>query len=221
MTTTKTILTKITEKGLKLGDLIRELADPNAPLATTPWPRPNSRTCKRGTAQAQQQQQQQLLQHASASADPPLPLKPPFVPKFKGATEMDEHRRLRLQARRGAAGAVAAATADATAVGSVGGATSGIRVVGLLEGGATVDLMSSGEEGREEEEESEELEEEEEVSFSQVGDEDFNDVVDVGSSVDIDEDEFDRCVVMPSSYIPTLTFFPFTLCCHPRTRAAQ
>jgi hypothetical protein len=30
------------------------------------------------------------------------PLKPVFVPKFKGAAEMDECRRLRLQAQRGA-----------------------------------------------------------------------------------------------------------------------
>lgn len=145
------------------------------------------------------QEQQQLQQHTSASnADPP-PFKPAFVPKFKGAAEMDERRRLRLQARRGAA-AAAAAAADA---GSTGGGAPGIKVVALLEGGGTVDLMSSGEEGGEEEEELEEgLEEDmEEDSFSQVGDEDFDDVVDVGVSVDIDEDEFDPCVVHTLLYI--------------------
>lgn len=118
---------------------------------------------------------------------------------------MDERRRLRLQARRGAA-AAAAAAADAAA-GDAGGGAPGIRVVALLEGGATVDLMSSGEEGGEEEEELEELEEEEEDSFSQVGDEDFDDVVDVGGSVDIDEDEFDPCVVILSSYVPLSNSF--------------
>ena len=138
----------------------------------------------------EQQQQQQQLQHASAASSDPPPLKPVFVPKFKGAAEMDERRRLRLQARRGAAAAAAAA-------GNTGGGAPGIRVVALLEGGATVDLMSSGEEGGEEEEGLEELEEEEEDSFSQVGDEDFDDdVVDVGVSVDIDEAEFDPCVVI-------------------------
>jgi len=71
----------------------------------------------------------------------------------------------------------------------------------LLEGGGRVDLMSSGEEGGEEDEELEELEEEEEDSFSQVGDEDFDDVVDVGDSVDIDEDEFDPCVVTLSYFV--------------------
>ena len=175
--------------------------------------------------QEQQQQQQQLqqLQHASASSDPP-PLKPVFVPKFKGAAEMDERRRLRLQARRGAA-------AEAAAAGGAGGGAPGIRVVALLEGGATVDLMSSGEEGGEEEEElEEELEEEEEDSFSQVGDEDF---VDVGGSVDIDEDEFDPCVVTTLFLISLsdslfrphhwpIFFPPFTpLLSSAHTRAAQ
>ncbi|KAI9510177.1 stress-activated map kinase interacting protein 1-domain-containing protein [Russula earlei] len=55
-------------------------------------------------------QEQQPQQHASAAAtDAPPPLKPAFVPKFKGAAEMDERRRLRLLARRGAVAAAGAA----------------------------------------------------------------------------------------------------------------
>lgn len=81
---------------------------------------------------------------------------------------MDERRRLRLQARRGAA-----ATAPE------------IRIVAAQEKGATPEMMSSGED--------EEEGEEEEDEFLQVEDEDF-DVVDVSVSVDIDEDEFDPCV---------------------------
>ena len=87
---------------------------------------------------------------------------------------MDERRRLRLQARRGAA-----ATAPE------------IRIVAAQEKGATVEMMSSGED-------EEEVEEDE---FLQVEDEDF-DVVDVSVSVDIDEDEFDPCVVFLSSPPP-------------------
>ena len=99
-----------------------------------------------------------------------------FVPKFKGAAEMDERRRLRLQARRGVAAAAAAAAADA-----VTSSAPEIRIVAAQENSAT--LESSGDE--------EEVEEED--SFLQVEDEDF-DVVDVGVSVDIDEDGFDPCV---------------------------
>lgn len=136
-------------------------------------------------------------------------MKPVFVPKFKGAAEMDERRRLRLQARRGVAAAAAAAAGD------TGGGAPGIRVVALLEGGGTVDLMSSGEEGGEEEEElEEELEEEEEDSFSQVGDEDFDDVVDVGVSVDIDEDEFDPCVVTLSYFFSRPHHWPIFFSVH-------
>jgi target of rapamycin complex 2 subunit MAPKAP1 len=125
---------------------------------------------------------QQEQQHATAIPDapPPPPLKPVFVPKFKGAAEMDERRRLRLQARRGAA-----------AAGSASGGVTAPEIIVVTssdrERGAVVDVMSSGEEA------GDEVEEEEEDSFSQVEDEDF-DVVDVGVSVDIDGDEFDPCV---------------------------
>ena len=113
-----------------------------------------------------QEQQQQQVSATIATDVPVPPPKPVFVPKFKGAAEMDERRRLRLQARRGAA-----ATAPE------------IRIVAVQEKGATVEMMSSGED-------EEEVEEDE---FLQVEDEDF-DVVDVSVSVDIDEDEFDPCV---------------------------
>ena len=121
-----------------------------------------------------QEQQQQV----STPTDAPPP-KPVFVPKFKGAAEMDERRRLRLQARRGAAAAAAAAAATSS--------TPEIRIVAAQEKSAT--LESSGDE--------EEVEEED--SFMHVEDEDF-DVVDVGVSVDIDEDEFDPCVISFSSF---------------------
>ena len=87
---------------------------------------------------------------------------------------MDERRRLRLQARRGA-------VADAAA----GIVAPQIRVIESQDNGAAT--MSSGEEGGGEEEE-----DEEEDPFSPVEDEGF-DVVDAGVSVsvDIDEDEFD------------------------------
>lgn len=101
--------------------------------------------------------------HARATADPPL--KPIFIPKFKGAAEMDERRRLRIQVRRGVAAAAAAATPEA-------------RVLASPEKGATPELSS-------------ETDEEEEDSFSPEDDVDFDDVVDVGVSVDIDGDEFD------------------------------
>ncbi|KAH9991561.1 stress-activated map kinase interacting protein 1-domain-containing protein [Russula vinacea] len=110
-----------------------------------------------------QEQQQQQVSATIATDVPVPPPKPVFVPKFKGAAEMDERRRLRLQARRGAA-----ATAPE------------IRIVAAQEKGATMEMMSSGED-------EEEVEEDE---FLQVEDEDF-DVVDVSVSVDIDEDEFD------------------------------
>ena len=120
----------------------------------------------------QEQQQQQQVSAASDMAPPPL--KPVFVPKFKGAAEMDERRRLRLQARRGAAAAAAASPPE-------------IRVVAVPEKGSTFELISSGED---------EEEMEEEDSYMQVEDEDFDDVVDVGVSVDI-EDGFDPCVFPP------------------------
>jgi target of rapamycin complex 2 subunit MAPKAP1 len=122
----------------------------------------------------QEQQQQQQQQQVSTGTDAP-PQKPVFVPKFKGAAEMDERRRLRLQARRGVAAAAAADAATSSAP--------EIRIVAAQENSAT--LESSGDE--------EEVEEED--SFLQVEDEDFDDVVDVGVSVDIDEDGFDPCVV--------------------------
>jgi target of rapamycin complex 2 subunit MAPKAP1 len=122
-----------------------------------------------------QEQQQQQQQQVSTATDAP-PLKPVFVPKFKGAAEMDERRRLRLQARRGVAAAAAAAADAATS------STPEIRIVTAQEKSAT--LESSGDE--------EEVEEED--SFLRVEDEDFDDVVDVGVSVDIDEVEFDPCV---------------------------
>jgi hypothetical protein len=120
------------------------------------------------TSKSPPRQEQQQQQQVSTATDAPPP-KPVFVPKFKGAAEMDERRRLRLQARRGAAAAAAASTPE-------------IRIVTPQENSAT--LESSGDE--------EEVEEED--SFLQVEDEDFDDVVDVGVSVDIDEDEFDPCV---------------------------
>lgn len=46
-----------------------------------------------------------------APPPPPQPVQPGFVPKFKGAAEMDARRRIRLQARQGA---VAAATPRVT-----------------------------------------------------------------------------------------------------------
>jgi hypothetical protein len=118
-----------------------------------------------------QEQQQQQVSAAIATDAPVPPSKPVFVPKFKGAAEMDERRRLRLQARRG----VAAGAPE-------------IRIVAAQEKGAPLELMSSGEE-----------EDVEEEDFLQVEDEDF-DVVDVGVSVDIDEDEFDPCVFFFSSF---------------------
>jgi hypothetical protein len=99
--------------------------------------------------------------HARGTADPPL--KPIFIPKFKGAAEMDERRRLRIQVRRGVAAAAAAPEP---------------RLLTSPEKGATPELLS-------------EEEEEEEDSFSPEDDVDFDDVVDVGVSVDIDGDEFD------------------------------
>jgi hypothetical protein len=67
-----------------------------------------------------------------------------------------------------------------------------IRVVAAQEKGAPLELVSSGEK---------EEEVEEGDSFSQVEEADFDDVVDVGVSVDIDEDEFDPYVfsLPPSS----------------------
>ncbi|KAH8998175.1 stress-activated map kinase interacting protein 1-domain-containing protein [Lactarius akahatsu] len=88
--------------------------------------------------------------HARATADPPL--KPVFIPKFKGAAEMDERRRLRIQVRRG----------------------SSLRRRRALPQSCY-----------------QETDEEEEDSFSPEDDVDFDDVVDVGVSVDIDGDEFD------------------------------
>lgn len=124
-------------------------------------------------------------QQHSAGADLPA-LKPSFVPKFKGAAEMDERRRLRLQARRGAAAAAAAAAA--VAAGAAAMSPPEVRVVASSEKGAgALELMSSGSEEVEEEDQ-----EDEEDSFLRVEDEDvFDDVVDVGVSGDIDEDEFD------------------------------
>ncbi len=119
------------------------------------------------------QEQQQQVSTATAIDTPPS--RPVFIPKFKGAAEMDEQRRLRLQARRGVAAAAAAAAA-------VTSSTPEIRIVAAQDNNAT--LESSGDE--------EEVEEED--SFMQVEDEDFDDVVDVSVSVDIDEDEFDPCV---------------------------
>jgi hypothetical protein len=99
---------------------------------------------------------------------------------------MDERRRQRLQARRGAAAAAAAAAVAAPQ----------IEVIASSDRGATLDLMSSGEEAEEEDEELDE-EDEEEDPFSHMGDEDF---VHVGVSVDIDEDEFDPCVLYSLSF---------------------
>ena len=76
---------------------------------------------------------------------------------------MDERRRLRIQVRRGVAAAAAAAPEA--------------RVLTSPEKGATPELLSE--------------DEEEEDSFSPEDDVDFDDVVDVGVSVDIDGDEFD------------------------------
>ncbi len=59
--------------------------------------------------------------HARATADPPP--KPIFIPKFKGAAEMDEWQRLRIQVRWGVATAAATAAPEA-------------RVLTLLEKGA-------------------------------------------------------------------------------------
>lgn len=98
--------------------------------------------------------------HARAGADPPL--KPIFIPKFKGAAEMDERRRLRIQVRRGVAAGVAPEA----------------RLLTSPEKGATPELLS-------------EEDEEEEDSFSPEDDVDFDDVVDVSVSVDMDGDEFD------------------------------
>ncbi|KAI0264615.1 stress-activated map kinase interacting protein 1-domain-containing protein [Gloeopeniophorella convolvens] len=98
-------------------------------------------------------------EHTRAPPDPPP--KPIFVPKFKGAAEMDERRRLRMQARRGLT-----AAAPET------------RVVASPDKNAAPELSSSSSE--------------EDDSFSpEDEDEDFDDVVDVGASVDNDEDEFD------------------------------
>jgi hypothetical protein len=126
----------------------------------------------------------QEQQQVSVVDLPQPPLKPVFVPKFKGAAEMDERRRLRLQARRGAAAAAAAAAAASPPE---------IRVIAAQEKGASLELVSSGEE---------EEEVEEGDSFSQAEEADFDDVVDVGVSVDIDEDEFDPYVFPPSTPHP-------------------
>ena len=91
------------------------------------------------------------------------PLKPIFIPKFKGAAEMDERRRLRIQVRRGVAAAAAAAPEA--------------RVLTSPEKGATPELLSE--------------DEEEDDSFSPEDDVDFDDVVDVSASVDLGDDEFD------------------------------
>ena len=92
------------------------------------------------------------------------PLKPIFIPKFKGAAEMDERRRLRIQVRRGVAAAAAAGTPEA-------------RMLTSPEKSATPELLSE--------------DEEEEDSFSPEDDVDFDDdAVDVGVSVDLG-DEFD------------------------------
>ena len=115
-------------------------------------------------------QEQGRAAAAGACADPPPPPPPPkiYVPNFKGAAEMDERRRLRMQVRRGVAAAAAAAAAT--------GAAPETRAVASPGRGAALELMSS--------------EEEEEDSFSPPeDDEDFDDVVDVSGSVDIDEDE--------------------------------
>jgi hypothetical protein len=100
--------------------------------------------------------------NAAPKPSPP-PLKPIFIPKFKGAAEMDERRRLRIQVRRGVAAAAAAAAPET-------------RVLTSPEKGATPELLSE--------------DEEEEDSFSPEDDVDFDDVVDVGESVDLG-DEFD------------------------------
>jgi hypothetical protein len=134
-------------------------------------------TSKSPPRQEQQQVSAAVAAIAADLAQPPL--KPVFVPKFKGAAEMDERRRLRLQARRGAAAAAAAAAASPPE----------IRVVAAQENGAALELVDFGEEGEEEVEEGD--------SFSQAEDAEFDDVVDVGVGVDIDGDEFDPYVFPP------------------------
>jgi hypothetical protein len=113
---------------------------------------------------ASQQDDDNNNNNAAPKPSPP-PLKPIFIPKFKGAAEMDERRRLRIQVRRGVAAAAAAA------------ATPEARLLTSPEKGATPELLSE--------------DEEEEDSFSPEDDVDFDDdVVDVGVSVDLG-DEFD------------------------------
>ena len=135
------------------------------------------------TSKSPPRQEQQQVPAAVAADLAQPPLKPVFVPKFKGAAEMDERRRLRLQARRGAAAAAAAAAASPPE----------IRVVAAQEKGAALELVDSGEEGEEEVEEGD--------TFSQAEDADFDDVVDVGVSVDIDGDEFDPYVFPPHPWV--------------------
>jgi hypothetical protein len=104
--------------------------------------------------------QDESVPKPSPQAD--LPLKPIFIPKFKGAAEMDERRRLRIQVRRGVAAAAAAPEA---------------RLLTSPEKGATPELLSESDD--------------EDDSFSPEDDVDFDDdVVDVGVSVDLG-DEFD------------------------------
>jgi target of rapamycin complex 2 subunit MAPKAP1 len=117
-------------------------------------------------ASSKSPQEQARVAAAAPTAAADLPTLKIYVPNFRGAAEMDERRRLRMQMRRGVA-------ADAAAA---GGAAPGTRVVQVASPGkgAALELLSS---------------EEEEDSFSPEDDEDFDDVVDVGVSVDIDEDE--------------------------------
>ena len=114
---------------------------------------------------ASQQDDNGAAPKPSPQEHPHPPLKPIFIPKFKGAAEMDERRRLRIQVRRGVAAAAAAAAV-----------TPETRVLTSPEKGATPELLSE--------------DEEEEDSFSPEDDMDFDDVVDVGASVDL-ADEFD------------------------------
>ncbi|KAI0252926.1 stress-activated map kinase interacting protein 1-domain-containing protein [Lactifluus subvellereus] len=101
---------------------------------------------------------------APAAVGADLPVPKIYVPNFKGAAEMDERRRLRMQARRGLAAAAAAAAAT--------GATPETRAVTSPGRGATLELLSS---------------EEEEDSFSPPRTTRISMTVDI----DEDEDEFD------------------------------
>ena len=157
----------------------RDDGDGETSVATTTTSSTSSMTMTPKSPPRQELQHQQL-QVSTATDTPPPPPKPVFVPKFKGAAEMDERRRLRLQARRGvAAAAAAAATSSAPE----------IRIIAAQETSATLESSEDEEE------------EEEEDSFMHVEDEDFDDVVDVGVSVDIDEDEFDPCVFFSPLFI--------------------